>query len=73
MVMFGLCTVNSFYEGTACYKSDRDGIRTHDPQLRRLLLYPAELPDPPCANSGCKNTAILRIKKIYETEFKANR
>ena len=24
---------------------DPDGIRTHDPQLRRLLLYPAELPD----------------------------
>ena len=23
--------------------------------------------------SGCKSTAILRIKKIYETEFKANR
>jgi hypothetical protein len=21
-----------------------DGIRTHDPQLRRLLLYPTELP-----------------------------
>ena len=25
--------------------SDPSGIRTHDPQLRRLLLYPAELPD----------------------------
>ncbi len=24
-------------------KSDSGGIRTHDPQLRRLLLYPAEL------------------------------
>jgi hypothetical protein len=24
---------------------DPGGIRTHDPQLRRLLLYPAELPD----------------------------
>ncbi len=24
---------------------DPDGIRTHDPQLRRLLLYPAELRD----------------------------
>jgi hypothetical protein len=23
---------------------DPGGIRTHDPQLRRLLLYPAELP-----------------------------
>ena len=26
-------------------KSDPVGIRTQDPQLRRLLLYPAELPD----------------------------
>ena len=26
---------------------DRAGIRTQDPQLRRLLLYPAELPDHP--------------------------
>ena len=25
--------------------SDPVGIRTRDPQLRRLLLYPAELPD----------------------------
>ena len=24
-------------------KSDPGGIRTHDPQLRRLLLYPTEL------------------------------
>ena len=27
------------------YGGDREGIRTLDPQLRRLLLYPAELPD----------------------------
>ena len=26
---------------------DPAGIRTPDPQLRRLLLYPAELPDHP--------------------------
>ena len=26
---------------------DPVGIRTQDPQLRRLLLYPAELPDHP--------------------------
>jgi hypothetical protein len=25
--------------------SDPDWIRTNDPQLRRLVLYPAELPD----------------------------
>ena len=29
---------NSFFR-------DPGGIRTHDPQLRRLLLYPAELRD----------------------------
>jgi hypothetical protein len=27
---------------------DPGGIRTHDPQLRRLLLYPTELPDRFC-------------------------
>ena len=32
---------------------DPGGIRTHDPQLRRLLLYPAELPD---HHIGCKGT-----------------
>ena len=26
-----------------CIARDSGGIRTHDPQLRRLLLYPAEL------------------------------
>lgn len=25
--------------------SDPDWIRTNDPQLRRLMLYPTELPD----------------------------
>ena len=29
------------------HKGDPVGIRTRDPQLRRLLLYPAELPDHP--------------------------
>ena len=30
--------------------SDSGGIRTHDPQLRRLLLYPAELRNHPRVN-----------------------
>ena len=34
----------SFTELTFCH-CDPVGIRTQDPQLRRLLLYPAELPD----------------------------
>ena len=29
-----------FQQGDFC---DSDGIRTHDPRLRRALLYPAEL------------------------------
>ena len=34
------------YQLIAILRSDPVGIRTQDPQLRRLLLYPAELPDP---------------------------
>ena len=34
---------------------DPGGIRTHDPQLRRLLLYPTELLDP---FWGCKISKI---------------
>lgn len=30
-----------------CLFGDPGGTRTHDPQLRRLLLYPAELLDHP--------------------------
>ncbi len=42
------------------FKSDQDGIRTHDPQLRRLLLYPAELPDPLSFNKALQNKLFLR-------------
>ena len=35
---------------------DSVGIRTRDPQLRRLLLYPAELRNPRMQNFGCKGT-----------------
>ena len=37
--------------------SDPAAIRTQDPQLRRLLLYPAELPDH-LFQKCCKGTAI---------------
>jgi hypothetical protein len=30
------------------FVGDPDEIRTHDPRLRRALLYPAELPDQSC-------------------------
>ena len=46
---------------------DPDRIRTCDPQLRRLLLYPAELPDQSFQfvvrraddESGCKDNAFF--------------
>ena len=43
---------------------DPDRIRTCDPQLRRLLLYPAELPDQTLflqtySESGCKYSVNL--------------
>ena len=41
---------------TASFLLARDsvGIRTQDPQLRRLLLYPAELPNHPAYSAGKK-------------------
>ena len=38
--------------------SDPVGIRTRDPQLRRLLLYPAELPDPRVRQSRAMTVAL---------------
>ena len=35
------------FESFVMLKCDPGGTRTHDPQLRRLLLYPAELRDRP--------------------------
>ena len=43
---------------TDLLESDPDWIRTNDPQLRRLLLYPTELPDQ--CFFGCKYRAISR-------------
>ena len=37
-----------------CIARDSGGIRTHDPQLRRLLLYPAELRNHPSEHLCCK-------------------
>ena len=41
--------------------SDPVGIRTRDPQLRRLLLYPAELPDPRVRQSRAMTVAIATL------------
>ena len=52
---------------------DSGGIRTHDPQLRRLLLYPAELRNHPLAkhNKLCETAFVTfcgaKVNKIYRT------
>ena len=40
---------------------DPDEIRTHDPRLRRALLYPAELPDQSLLYFGkrCKSSSFF--------------
>ena len=45
---------------------DSVGIRTQDPQLRRLLLYPAELPNQSLFRfeSGCKDRENFHFAKI---------
>ena len=43
------------------FYGDRDGIRTQDPQLRRLLLYPAELPDLPLFSGYLKIVAKIML------------
>ena len=40
------------------FLSDSVGIRTQDPQLRRLLLYPAELPDQTFIVNICGNVSL---------------
>ena len=52
---------------------DSGGIRTHDPQLRRLLLYPAELRNHPLAkhNKLCETAFVTfcGAKVIYFFQF----
>ena len=44
---------------------DSVGIRTQDPQLRRLLLYPAELPNRSlCCSDGCGAVALSLDRKV---------
>ena len=51
---------------TASFLLTRDsvGIRTQDPQLRRLLLYPAELPNHPAYSAGKKDAPANRTANI---------
>ena len=44
-----------------CIARDSGGIRTHDPQLRRLLLYPTELRNRPFNSLRCKNNINFSI------------
>ena len=48
----------------ASHFRDSAGIRTPDPQLRRLLLYPAEL-----RNRGCKYTDFPGISSLVGTHI----
>ena len=50
-----------------CYVNDPGEIRTHDPQFRRLLLYPAELPDHVCLCPQQNNNYYMKKEfKIQE-------
>jgi len=51
------------FQGVLC---DPGGIRTHDPQLRRLLLYPAELRGLIWAAKLEKFKLLTRIPAIAE-------
>ena len=55
----GVLTKKARCLSTASFLLTRDsvGIRTQDPQLRRLLLYPAELPNHPAYSAGKKGRA----------------
>ena len=48
-------------------KSDSVGIRTQDPQLRRLLLYPAELRNH--SRYGTANIAIFLLPPPKGTDY----
>ncbi len=46
------------YQSLNC---DPGGIRTHDPQLRRLLLYPTELRDQTCRAAVTARCAKVKV------------
>ena len=50
------CAMHSF----SFFLCDSVGIRTQDPQLRRLLLYPTELPNP---IEECKDSTFFYFFK----------
>ena len=50
------------------FLSDSVGIRTQDPQLRRLLLYPTELPNRPFV-IDCKYSQNLQLSHMLHGFF----
>ena len=71
IVLFDLCLTNINkkrcnhfdYNVLSNFLSDPTRIRTWDPQLRRLMLYPAELPDHLLHNCECKDKTFLLMEK----------
>ena len=47
-----------------CFGRDSVGIRTQDPQLRRLLLYPTELPNRSLFSSGIRGLTSKADAKL---------
>ena len=71
--MLGIGTKKTLQQLCVIRLSDSGGIRTHDPQLRRLLLYPAELRNHPLSKCNkLRETAFVtfsgaKVNKIYRT------
>jgi hypothetical protein len=55
-----------FCPGSEAANCDPDRIRTCDPQLRRLLLYPTELPDLLRAAKLRKNLCNRKYDEVRE-------
>ena len=62
------CNIYTKKESLFRLSCDPVGIRTQDPQLRRLLLYPAELPDQHVSAVGnrCGSFATAKLIKISD-------
>ena len=58
-----------FLFGIVTVSRDPVGIRTQDPQLRRLLLYPAELPDHPLQDFVRSKTTLLPYAQTYSMQL----
>lgn len=57
------------YQLIIIHLSDPDEIRTHDPRLRRALLYPAELPDQKAFKNPPVSAEIFYFKSAAKVVF----